>query len=218
MTFPITIVDNFFEDPDAIVKEANTLKYFNPQTGNWPGTRTKNLHLELPRLHMYFTQKLNSIFYEENPHYWETACHFQAIDPMHEDQYHKKNKGWIHTDDNTWFGGIVYLNRDPEPDTGTSIYSAKYGYVHQSEEEIGKKMALYKNLHVDDIEYERAFDAMHDQYVETVTIENVYNRLVVFNNKTHHGVKTYGKNLQRLTLNFFGIDFSGKRPPLQRAR
>ena len=30
--------------------------------------------------------------------------------------------------------------------------------------------------------------------------------------------KTYGKNLQRLTLNFFGIDFSGKRPPLQRAR
>ena len=59
---------------------------------------------------------------------------------------------------------------------------------------------------------------MQEQYTETVTIENVYNRLVVFNNKTHHRVKTYGKNLQRLTLNFFGIDFSGKRPPLQRAR
>ena len=79
-------------------------------------------------------------------------------------------------------------------------------------------MALYKNLHVDDMEYEQAFDSMQEQYTETVTIENVYNRLVVFNNKTHHGVKTYGKNLQRLTLNFFGIDFSGKRPPLQRAR
>ena len=142
MTFPITIVDNFFEDPDAIVKEAKTLKYFNPQTGNWPGTRTKNLHLELPKLHMYFTQKLNSIFFEDNPDYWETSCHFQAIDPLHEDQYHKKNRGWIHTDDNTWFGGIVYLNRDPEPDTGTSIYSAKYGYTHQSEEVITKLTLL----------------------------------------------------------------------------
>ena len=42
MTFPVTIVDNFFEEPDLIVEEANKLKYFNPQTGNWPGTRTKN--------------------------------------------------------------------------------------------------------------------------------------------------------------------------------
>ena len=170
MTFPITIVDNFFEDPDAIVKEAKTLKYFNPQTGNWPGTRTKNLHLELPKLHMYFTQKLNSIFFEENPDYWNTTCHFQAIDPLHEDQYHKKNRGWIHTDDNTWFGGIVYLNKDPEPDTGTSIYSAKYGYTHQSEEVIGKKMILYRNLHIDDAEYEKAFDDMQEQYTETWAI------------------------------------------------
>ena len=38
------------------------LKYFNPQGGHWPGTRTKNLHIDEPRLHMYFTQKLNYIF------------------------------------------------------------------------------------------------------------------------------------------------------------
>ena len=67
MTFPITIVDNFFEDPDAIVEIANNLKFFNPQTGNWPGTRTKNLHVEEPRFYMYFTQKLNSIFFGDNP-------------------------------------------------------------------------------------------------------------------------------------------------------
>ena len=66
MTYPITIVDDFFEDPDAIVEMANELKYYTPNTGNWPGTRTKNLHIDEPRLHMYFTQKLNYIFFEGN--------------------------------------------------------------------------------------------------------------------------------------------------------
>ena len=218
MTFPITIVDNFFDDPDAIVEIANNLKFFNPQTGNWPGTRTKNLHVEEPRLHMYFTQKLNSIFFEDNPDYWNTQAHFQLINPIDPDnQYSKKNRGWIHIDDNSWYGGIVYLNKDPEPDTGTSVYKPKYGHMHQYEEELQMKMKLYRNESISEEEYEKAFDAMADQYVETVTVENVYNRLVLFNNKTHHGVKTFGTK-PRLTLNFFGIDFSGKRPPLVRTR
>ena len=89
--------------------------------------------------------------------------------------------------------------------------------MHQYEEEIQMKMKLYRNESISEEEYEKAFDAVSDQYVETITIENVYNRLVVFNNRTHHGVKTFGTK-PRLTLNFFGIDFSGKRPPLVRAR
>ena len=43
MTYPITIVDNFFEDPDAIVELANELKYYNPNTGNWPAQELNNL-------------------------------------------------------------------------------------------------------------------------------------------------------------------------------
>ena len=35
MTFPITIVDNFFEDPDAIVEQALSHKYYNPDIGNY---------------------------------------------------------------------------------------------------------------------------------------------------------------------------------------
>ena len=30
-----------------------------------------------------------------------------------------RKRGWIHQDIDTWFGGIVYLTKDPEPDTGT---------------------------------------------------------------------------------------------------
>ena len=34
MTFPITIVDNFFEDPDSIVEMAESMAMFPPSSGN----------------------------------------------------------------------------------------------------------------------------------------------------------------------------------------
>ena len=45
MTYPITIVDDFFDDPDEIVELAEALNWYQPDTGNWPGKRTKQLHL-----------------------------------------------------------------------------------------------------------------------------------------------------------------------------
>ena len=55
------------------------------------------------------------------------------------------------------------------------------------------------------------------EYNRIINVENVYNRFVLFNNKTHHGVKTFGTK-ERLTLNFFGMGQYGKLPPLLRAR
>ena len=78
-------------------------------------------------------------------------------------------------------------------------------------------MILYRSEKIDDEEYNRAFDAMNDQYTETVTIENVYNRFVLFSGKTHHGVRTFGTK-PRLTFNFFGMAMTGHLPPLLRAR
>ena len=44
--YPVTIVDNFFDDPDEIVEMAENLKWYPPSLGNWPGLRTKQLHAE----------------------------------------------------------------------------------------------------------------------------------------------------------------------------
>ena len=66
-------------------------------------------------------------------------------------------------------------------------------------------------------EYKAAWENAHQQYEESVMVTNVYNRFVLFNNKTHHGVKTFGTK-ERLTLNFFGMGMTGKIPPLQRSR
>ena len=216
MTYPITIVDNFFEDPDGIVEIANELKYYTPNTGNWPGQRTKNLHVEESRFFKYFGNKLHLLFYETVPEYWNLQCHFQMIHPFCDDKNSKKNRGWIHRDIDTWFGGIVYLKKDPEPNTGTSVYKVKKGFSHQYAEEIEQKEALYRSENVDDAEYNKAYDAMRDQFEETVTVANVYNRFVMFNGNTHHGVQTFGTT-PRLTLNFFGMAQTGKLPPLLRS-
>ena len=216
MTYPITIVDDFFEDPDGIVEMAESMKYYTPNTGNWPGTRTKNLHVEDKRFFNFFGQKLHLLFYESVPEYWNLQCHFQLIDPFCEDKYSKKNRGWIHKDIDTWFGGIVYLQKDPEPDTGTSAYRVKRGFSHQFADEINIKEMQYRSENVDDAEYDKAYDAMRNQFEETVSIANVYNRFVLFNNVTHHGVQTFGTK-PRLTLNFFGMGQTGKLPPLLRS-
>ena len=217
MTYPITIIDDFFEDPDAIVEIANNLKYYPPDIGNWPGVRTKGLHLEENRLFTYVGERIHLLFHDTVPDVWELQLHFQKIKPFHEEKYHKKNRGWIHQDIDTLFGGIVYLTKDPEPDTGTSIYSAKKGYALQFKDEIKMKEDLYVGKDIDDTQYYEAWDRAHEQYVETVSVKNVYNRFVMFNNKTHHGVQTFGTK-ERLTLNFFGMAMSGKIPPMLRSR
>ena len=35
VTYPTTIIDNFFDDPDAIVEMAEGMKYYAPDTGNY---------------------------------------------------------------------------------------------------------------------------------------------------------------------------------------
>ena len=70
---------------------------------------------------------------------------FQFINPLADEQWDKRNRGWIHQDLDTWFGGIVYLNKNPEPNTGTSIFRPKYGFTRQYNSELIHKEALYKN-------------------------------------------------------------------------
>ena len=108
------------------------------------------------------------------------------------------------------------MSKDPEPDTGTTAYRVKRGYSHQFADELDKKENLYRSEHTDDAEYEKAYDSMRNQFEETVSIANVYNRFVLFNNVTHHGVQTFGSK-PRLTLNFFGMGQTGKLPPLLRS-
>ena len=60
----VTVIDNFFKDPDSIVEIANNLEFYPNSDGAWPGRRTKLLHEVEPEFFEFFGQKLHSIFHE----------------------------------------------------------------------------------------------------------------------------------------------------------
>ena len=43
MLYPVTILDNFFEEPDKIVDLALNTEYSEITDGRWPGVRSKNI-------------------------------------------------------------------------------------------------------------------------------------------------------------------------------
>jgi hypothetical protein len=204
--YPVTIVDNFFEDPDHIVEYAETLDY-TPNDGRYPGFRTTMIGNNDPRMHSYICEEITKLFYHGADLNSKITTSFQKVYAVHDDQYHQKNRGWVHRDGVTQFGGVVYLNKDPEPDTGTSIYSLKKGYVCKSMHEYDIEQTFNLGKDIPDEIFAQAYDEYHEQFVETIKVDAVYNRLVLFNSKTWHGIKTFGTKTigrPRLNLTFFG--------------
>ena len=203
--FPITIIDNFFDDPDKIVEFGNQQKFYPTTDGRGPGSRTLPIEQINDDFRRHLVAKLSEVMFT---HYSDCegmaiTTSFQKVDPFHEDQYHKKNRGWVHKDHKCQVGGIVYLNRNPEKDTGLSFYKFKNGFYVEKSELSQAKEALYLGKDIDDETYERCWDLLHDEFVETMKIEHVYNRCIIFNGSSYHGVPTYGKEQTRLTLPFF---------------
>ena len=216
-----TVVDNFLDDPEYAVELANRLEYNSNDEGRWPGTRSSFIHEVDPEFFQYVYSKIFSIFYESEPTYWEGSLNFQKITPYHFDQYDKKNMGWVHIDGNPkpggiQFGGIIYLDKNPENDTGTSMYTKKDDSVLDQDHNIMKENLYLNKLHSDEAYYE-AYDLFHKPFTESVTVKNRYNRMVMIDGNTFHAAQTFGTK-ERLTLCFFGHTIEGKTQPMLRYR
>ena len=211
--YPNLIVDNFFEDPDSIVDLSTNIQYSPSDNGRWPGLRSNYLHRIYPRLFDFICTKITHLFYDTCKS-WTYEITFQKVNPFSKNQYDKKNCGWVHKD-RTNFGGVIFLTREPDDDTGVTIYKSKNGgYAITQEEEKIKNMHFFGNP-IDDDEYNKAYNSYHDQFEETVKVKNVYNRLVLFNSTSLHAVQTYGTK-ERLTMAFFNNYIQNTLPPLYR--
>ena len=62
--FPVTTVTDCFDNPDEIVKFANTLKYYKSKTGNFPNIRTKSLHEIDKKIFDKFIVSVLSLYYD----------------------------------------------------------------------------------------------------------------------------------------------------------
>jgi hypothetical protein len=200
--YPIIVQDDFFEDPDAIVELANSVDYHDGSSA-WPGKRTDHLQEVNQRFFDYFTGKVFSAF-GLVPSGAQMEATFQKIIPFSKDKWDIKNRGWVHVDaaNSVVFGGIVYLNKNADKDTGTSIYRPKEGFYYDHPEERKMKRKLYAGEDVTDEEYAEKYNSYNDQFEETIKVDNIYNRFFAFPNTAWHGVRTYGTE-ERLTIPFF---------------
>ena len=212
MPYPLIIKDDFFSDPDAIVKESKRIREYALDQYQYPGVRTKPLNLSNPKLFAYIAQKIFHLFHDKTPDVYTMTMAFQKINPyIKDDKWDRKNRGWVHTD-KCLFGGVIYLDKNPDKDAGTGIYESKYGYDVQTEESMFYKELLYNGKLIDNGQYEDAYDMIADQYKETLRVPNVYNRLVLIPGDQMHGMTTIGDK-ERNTIVFFCYEAIGVYPP-----
>lgn len=209
--YPINIIDDFFEDPDAIVELANSVDYCDSDPA-WPGKRSAHLKEINSRFFNYFVDKVFCAF-GLAPSGAQIDATFQKIVPFSKDKWDIKNRGWIHIDANDIiFAGIVYLNKNADKDTGTSIYRPKKGFYYDDPEERKMKRKLYGGKDVNDDDYSQKYNEYNGQFEETIKVDNIYNRFFSFPNNAWHGVRTYGTE-ERLTIPFFCQRVDLCKPP-----
>ena len=213
MSYPLIIKDNFFSDPDAIVNIINHVDY-SLSSNNYPGVRTKSLDEINPKLYEHIFQKIFLLLHDQLPLRFESNLKvgFHKIKPFVEgDKWDKKNRGWVHKD-GCLFGGVIYLDKNPDKDAGTSIYKSKDGFDVQTQENIDAKELFYSGQLIDDGHYYNAYDRVRNQYEETLKIPNVYNRLVLIPGNQFHAMTTIGDK-ERNTIVFFCYSMMGVYPP-----
>ena len=80
----ISIVDNFFKDPDKIVDFASSLK-FKQSDGFYPGQRSEELHITAPNFFNKTILKILALYFDYNNtevSYRNANMYFQKIKPF----------------------------------------------------------------------------------------------------------------------------------------
>jgi hypothetical protein len=201
-TIPTTVLDNFFDDPYEVRKFALEQEYFTDPNHTYPGKRSRELNEINRPLFQHVIDRVNAIFYRASDvQGWSARVQFQIIDKSFQ-------TGWIHRD-NEIISGIVYLNPDPDLNSGTTIYKPKFTGASE-------KMYPQKYLQPEESRLEN-----NEQFVESIVVKNQFNRLIAFDAKEYHSANNYfGENdsNSRLTLVFFIEHLSTRYYPIQRLR
>lgn len=179
--YPVTVVQDFYDNPDEIRKYALMQKYTYRHEMKadidyvFPGSRTKELRELSQSLYEKVCKKLISVFHipEHDLMQWEIKTSFQIV----EGEY---GHGLIHQDQNTVFAGVLYLTPDAPLDGGTSLFRKNATYndalyweaIKKNDENFKKKAPI-------DFSYHSMFD-------EVVRMNNVYNTLILFEGDMHH--------------------------------
>lgn len=178
MQVDLLILDNFYNDPDAVRDFA--LKQDFSVTGNFPGFRTKSMMNDsiktvLARALMHPGGVI--IDWKDNPDSYSGS--FQICT--------KDDKTWVHADQYNRWSGVCYLTPNAPSSSGTAFYRHK---------ETGE--TRYSGRWYDWQDY--------SQWEQIEFIANKYNRLILYRGDLFHAAVNYfGDNLEngRLFQVFF---------------
>ena len=170
--YPVTVIENFYENPDAIRKFALEQKYtFCHEVKDidyvYPGCRTKDLSNLDQALFDKICTKLVSVFHNaENDHMrWLITTSFQSVSAEYA-------QGVIHTDHNTVFAAVLYLTPDAPLNSGTSLFKKNKTFDEKKyQQALDDNDARFK---AGEIAMDTSYHSMFD---EIVRVNNVYNTL-----------------------------------------
>ena len=199
--YPVTIIENFYENPDVIRKFALAQQYtYCKEVPNieyvYPGCRTKDLSYLDTLLFEKICKKIVSVFHnaEHDQMRWLITTSFQSVSAEY-------NQGVIHTDNNTVFAGVLYLTPDAPLNGGTSLFKP-----NKSFDDAKYQQALVDN----DVRFKAGEIAMdtgyHSMFDEIVRVNNMYNTLIIYEGRHYHAANNFfGKTLNdsRLAQVFF---------------
>jgi len=173
------VIDNFYDAPSLIRNYALQQEFYK-RTGEYPGLRTNPLNEIDYELFHNFVKKLVSLYYniEKKNIEWDVKTLFQWAGKEHE-------TGWIHQDDNDYYdvAGVVYLTPDAPINCGTSLYTPITNTIQKY---IVPTDPFINNKNIDLSLYRQEQEKYNSQFKRVKRIENVYNRLVVYDCKQWH--------------------------------
>jgi len=216
--FPISVIDNFFTYPHAVLEISKNVNYSSPAETNYPGIISSELDSDITN---WVASKILHVFYNFKNTYleWNATATFQKITPYkNENQYHILNRGIPHTDSNCGqLAGVIFLDLNPSKDSGTSFYQKKKGseFYQRSQKFLESSRKYHSGVTLDT--YEDMLSEHLNAFEETVRIQSKFNRLLIYSTDVWHSQTTYGINDERLTFRIF-LDINCKEEtlPLQR--
>lgn len=196
----IFVIDDFLENPKScrdffkrekpdLIQEKNIipgLRYYNPQTGV-DHTGIGNL----------IAKKTTEIVGERLSAY---HCGFHFL-------YSKFEEGGSHWDSGSRYAAVLYLNENPPKNSGTRIFDHRSNYNFEGQEQYEKSISKFlksdQNF-IDRFLYKRSMRKYDKQFGLGDDIENVFNRLVIYDaNYVHKALKFFGNKIDNCRFTYF---------------
>ena len=220
MLFRSTIIDGFFDDPYKVRELGLEVAEHTPIDKNqvtYRGERSACLSKIHPVLFDQINRKILSSFYDLNKEdiSWKSETSYQLTNGSFGD-------GWVHTDyyRGALLTGIIYLTPNAPLNSGTSLYQVKNIAARTLHDDVKRKGNANLELRNSKYYLECKRENNH-QFEKTLTVNNLFNRLFVFDSSYYHCADHFFGNTRedsRLTLVTFINELFVNQTPITRIR